>query len=150
MNFREKLLFLWNFWPPFFFTGIKIKKISKDFREIEVHLKLHWWNANYVGTQYGGSMFSMTDPFYMLMLLKNLGKSYIVWDKSANIKFIKPGKTKLKALFLINDLVLNDIKDDVEKNGKTTKIFQVPITDLNGELVALVEKNLYIRKKENK
>ncbi len=150
MNFREKLLFLWNFWPPFFFTGIKIKKISKDFREIEVHLKLHWWNANYVGTQYGGSMFSMTDPFYMLMLLKNLGKSYIVWDKSASIKFIKPGKTKLKALFLINDLVLNDIKDDVEKNGKTTKIFQVPITDLNGELVALVEKNLYIRKKENK
>lgn len=150
MNFRERLLFLWNFWPPFFFTGIKIQTISKDFRHIEVRLKLHWWNANYVGTQYGGSLFSMTDPFYMLILLKNLGKDYIVWDKSASIKFIKPGKSTAKAVFMVNEPILQEIREQVEQNGKTTKVFSVPIHDANGELIALVEKNLYIRKKESK
>jgi acyl-CoA thioesterase len=92
----------------------------------------------------------MTDPFYMLILLKNLGKDYIVWDKSASIKFIKPGKSTAKAVFMVNEPILQEIREQVEQNGKTTKVFSVPIHDANGELIALVEKNLYIRKKESK
>ena len=92
MSRRRHLLRLLRIYPPFLGAGIRIKRMSEDLREIDVEMKLHWWNANYVGTHYGGSLYSMADPFYMLMLLENLGSGYIVWDKAASIRFRKPGK----------------------------------------------------------
>ena len=80
-----------NFWPPFLGAGIRVKHISPDMKFIEVQMKLRWWNANYVGTHFGGSLFAMTDAFYMLMLMANLGRDYIVWDKTASIRYRKPG-----------------------------------------------------------
>lgn len=85
---KSALLKLINFWPPFIGTGIRVKSISKDFTDITVELKLRFWNKNYVGTQFGGSIYAMTDPFYMLILMENLGREYIVWDKAANIRFL--------------------------------------------------------------
>ena len=72
-----------NFWPPFLGAGIRIQYIAPDMKSVDVEMKLHFWNANYVGTHFGGSLFAMTDPFYMLMLIANLGSDYIVWDKAA-------------------------------------------------------------------
>ncbi len=84
-----------NIWPPYFGAGIRIEHVNEDFRYVRVALKRSWYNSNYVGTQFGGSMYSMTDPFFMLILINNLGKDYIVWDKAARIEFIKPGKKSL-------------------------------------------------------
>ncbi len=81
-----------NFWPPFLGMGIRIVRIATDMKAVDVEMKLRWWNANYVGTHFGGSLFAMTDPFYMLMLMANLGRDYIVWDKTASIRYRKPGK----------------------------------------------------------
>ena len=75
-----------NVWPPFAGAGIRVVRLDADWRAIDVEMKLRFWNSNYVGTHYGGSLYSMTDPFYMLMLIENLGREYVVWDKAATIR----------------------------------------------------------------
>src|SRR6185312_12769568 len=94
---------LGNIWAPYLGAGIEIKEMSNDMRRITVRLKKRWYNANYVGTQFGGSIYAMTDPFFMLILIENLGRDYIVWDKAANIRFRKPGKTDLYAKFEVTE-----------------------------------------------
>ena len=82
-----------NLWPPILGAGIRVKWGPGN-KAVDVEMKLRFWNRNYVGTHYGGSLYSMTDPFYMLMLMNNLGRDYIVWDKAASIRFRKPGKSQ--------------------------------------------------------
>lgn len=147
MLIREYLLPLYNFWPVFLFSGIKIIKKSKDFRYAKVRLKLRFWTANYVGTQYGGSMYSMTDPFYMVMLIKNLGPGYTVWDKAATIRYLKPGRTDVFAEFNLSQQDLDEIKKTVEANGRMEWIRKVEIRNTEGELIAEVERTLSIKKK---
>lgn len=150
MNFKPYLLHFWNLWPPLFFTGIKIVEVSKDYRQIKVRLKLRFWNSNYVGTQYGGSIFSMADPFYMVMLMKNLGTDYSVWDKASKIRFLKPGRTDLFADFDLSEEDLKIIKEQTNELGKIEWIRKVSIKDKNGEVVADIEKTISIKKKESK
>lgn len=137
-----------NIWPPFFGSGIKVTKISKDFRYVEVVLRMRWFNKNYVGTHFGGALFAMTDPFYMLMLIKNLGSKYIVWDKAAKIDFKKPAKGTVRAIFTFTPEELSAIEHCVEKNNKY--VFDKPVNILNSneEVVAVVTKTLYVKKKE--
>jgi len=139
---------LMNFWPPFLGAGVKVKSISEDFDDVKIEMKLRKWNSNAVGTHFGGSIFSMTDPFYSLILLKNLGKEYIVWDKAASIKFKKPGKGTLSAHFNISKERLKDIKAEADKNGKAEPVFTVLVKDEAGDVVAEVEKTLYVRRKD--
>jgi acyl-coenzyme A thioesterase PaaI-like protein len=144
---REKLLRLWNFWPPFLFTGIKIEEVSKDFRHVKVKLKLRFWNANYVGTQYGGAIFSLSDAFYMVMLMRNLGPEYTVWDKSACINYLKPGKTDLYAEFTLAEEDLEGIRQALVTQKSTLWTRKVEIKDAHGVIVAEVDRVIYIRKK---
>ena len=142
----SSLLRLINFWLPLWGAGIRVTHISKDLREINVELKHRPWTLNYVRTQYGGSIFSMTDPFFMLMLIENLGRDYIVWDQSASIRFKKPGRTKLKCAFRLSEEQLNEIRSEVDLQGKIVKPFQIEVMDMQGEVVASIEKNIHIRK----
>lgn len=144
---KQFILKFWNFWPPFIGAGIRIAEVSTDFRYVRVELKRRLWTSNYVGTQFGGSMFSMTDPFYMVMLIVNLGSQYIVWDKASSIRYIKPGKTKLTAEFKLSDEQIAEIKAAVDREGKIDHVMPVDIYDTNGVHIASVEKVLYIRKK---
>ena len=145
---KQFIFKLWNFWPPFLGAGIRIAEVHSDFRYARVELKRHFWNQNYVGTQFGGSMFAMTDAFYMVMLLQNLGSKYIVWDKSALIRYLKPGKTNLTAEFKLTNEQIKEIKEAVDREGKIDYPLTVNITDSEGVLVAAVDKILYIRKKQ--
>ena len=110
-------------------------------------MKLHWWNANYVGTHYGGSLYSMADPFYMLMLLENLGKGYIVWDKAASIRFRKPAKGTVRAEFRLTQSQIDALRAQLETHERIEPTFLVQIRDAQGEVVAEVEKLLHIRRK---
>jgi len=136
-----------NLWRPFRGAGIKIVDVADDYREIKVQMKLRWYNKNYVGTQFGGSMYAMTDPFYMMMLINNLGSEYIVWDKGAQIDFIKPGRSTVHAHFIFTESEIADIKQQANTNKKY--VFQKPvdIIDDEGTLIASVIKTLYVRKK---
>jgi acyl-coenzyme A thioesterase PaaI-like protein len=136
-----------NFWPPFLFSGITVIEVAKDFRYAKVRLKKKMLTSNYVGTLFGGSLFAMTDPFYMVMVLKNLGKDYIVWDKRSEIEYVSPGKVTVYADFHLSDAALEEIKDEVAANGKYLKWFEVDIKSADGTVVAIVKKQIYIRKK---
>ncbi|KXF81429.1 DUF4442 domain-containing protein [Enterovibrio coralii] len=139
--------FALNVWPPFWGAGIKILSISEDFREVKVRLKLRWWNKNANRTQYGGSIFSMTDPVYALMLMGILREQYYVWDKEADINFIKPGNTDLFADFVISDDALSAIRHGTENGEKVFPEFVVNVLDAEGDVVSQVKRVLYVRKK---
>lgn len=136
-----------NLYPPFLGAGIRIKRLDPDWRTIEVEMKLRRWNKNYVGTHYGGSLYSMTDPFYMLMLIENLGRDYIVWDKSATIRFRRPGKGTVTAHFTITEAQLDEIRHALKTEEKIERNFEVQVLDSDGKVVAEVEKVLHIRRK---
>ncbi len=136
-----------NLWPPFLGAGIHVDEIGSDFRSAKVSLKLRLLNRNIVGVHFGGSLFAMTDPFFMMMVSQNLGKRYIVWDRAATIDFLKPGKGKVCAEFKLDKDQLDDIICECESGEKIFKVFSVDINDKNGDVVAKVSKTLYIRKK---
>ncbi len=136
-----------NFWPPFLGAGIRIRRFAADWKEIDVEMKLRWWNRNYVGTHYGGSIYSMADPFFMLMLIENLGTDYIVWDKSASIRFKKPGRGMVFAKFRVSDEQISEIKQALDSQEKIDRLFRVEVKDETGTVIAEVEKLLHVRKR---
>ncbi len=142
-----QLKLLMNIWPPFWGAGIQVKSITPDFKSIKTQLKLRWYNRNYVKTQYGGSLYSMTDPFYMLMLLHRLGKEYIVWDMQAEIRYIHPAASHVTASFEVSDEKLQEIKSKVSELGKYNPVFKINIIDSENRIIAEVRKTLYIKKK---
>jgi len=137
-----------NFYAPFLGAGIRVKRLVPGWKEIDVEMKLRWWNANYVGTHYGGSLYSMTDPFFMVMLIENLGKDYIVWDKSASIRFKKPGRGTVFAKFRLTDEQIGEIKQALATEKKIERVFAVEVKDESGAVIAEVEKLLHIRRKD--
>lgn len=143
-KFLEKTI---NLYGPFVGAGIKLETMTKDFRYAKVKMPLTIYNKNYMGTQFGGSLYSMTDPWYMLMIIKNLGPGYIVWDKAASIRFKKPGESTVHAEFMLTQADIDEIKAFVEENTKMDKTFKVEVKDDSGKLIAEVDKVIYIRKK---
>jgi len=139
-----------NLWPPFLFTGIRVEHLADDWRRARVRLKLRWYNRNYVGTHFGGSLFAMTDPWYMLMLMPLLGRDYFVWDQQAGIEFIAPGRGKVTARFRIDDATLAEIRERTANGEKYLPQFVIDIVDEQNELIARVTKTLYVRKKPTK
>jgi hypothetical protein len=136
-----------NLYPPFLGAGIRVTRLQRDWKAIDVEMKLRFWNANYVGTHFGGSLYAMTDPFYMLMLIENLGRDYIVWDKSAAIRFRRPGKSTVRSEFRLSDSKLDEIRHALDTQEKIEPTFLVEVRDEFGDVVAIVEKVLHIRKK---
>jgi hypothetical protein len=141
---------LMNLWPPFLGAGIRVRRLTPDWTEIDVEMKLRWWNRNYVGTHYGGTLYSMADPFFMVMLIQNLGKDYIVWDKSASIRFKKPGRGTVSASFRLSEEQIREIKQALNspEKEKIERVFTVEVKDESGLVIAQIEKLLHIRRKE--
>ena len=148
-RFGKARLLRWamTFYPPYLGAGVRVRHISDDFRDVQVSMGLGWYNRNYVGTQFGGSLYSMVDPFYMLMLMENLGRHYIVWDKAADIDFISPGKGRVFASFRVDETLLDEIRRQTAAGEKYLPQLQVDIHDGAGTLVARVRKTLYVRLK---
>lgn len=137
-----------NLYAPFLGAGIRVKRLAPGWKEVDVEMKLRWWNANYVGTHYGGSLYSMTDPFFMVMLIENLGQDYIVWDKSATIRFKRPGRGTVIASFRLSDQQIDEIKQALNAEKKIERVFTVEVKDESGTVIAEVEKLLHIRRKD--
>lgn len=136
-----------NLYPPFLGTGIKVNTISEDFRNIEVTMPLRWYNRNIRGTHFGGNLCSMTDPFFMVMLINVLGKDYDVWDQSSTIRFCKPGVGRMHAHFKLSQITINELIEQADGAAKITPEFCIDITDEQGQVVAQLIKTIYIRKR---
>jgi uncharacterized protein DUF4442 len=146
-NGAKKLKRLIKYYAPYLGAGVRVKEVADDFSTIRVEMPLRFYNRNYVGTHFGGSLYSMCDPFYMLMLINILGRDYIVWDKAATIRFKKPGTGVVKAVFHIPPERISEIKAAADAQGKVEPLFQVNVTDAEGNVVAEIDKLLYVRKK---
>ncbi|HSH26931.1 MAG TPA: DUF4442 domain-containing protein [Wenzhouxiangella sp.] len=141
---------LLNLYPPYLGTGICVRSISPDFRRIVVDMKLHFYNRNYVGTHFGGSLSAMTDPFYMLMVMKNIGRDYIVWDKFGTIDYRKPGRGRVRAEFRIDQAFLDQVRQATADGEPFEPILTVDIIDEEGDVVSHVTRRLYIRRKRRR
>lgn len=137
-----------NLWPPFLCTGIRIEHLGEDFRSVRVRLRRSPLTSNYVGTLFGGSIFAMTDPFWMLMVLRNLGPEYVVWDKAAEVEFVSPGRASVTASFTLTEEVLDELRAAAADGSKVLRWFDVDVRTDDGTLVARVRKQLYVRRRE--
>jgi len=135
-----------NLWPPFVGAGVRVARVSADYREIDVVLRLGLLNRNYFGTQFGGSMFAMTDPFFALMMLQNLGPGYVVWDKVGSIRYRKPGRGDVFARFRLPAAAIARARKATAQGAKHEPTFRVTIVDRDEGIVAEVEKTLFIRR----
>ncbi|MGK2857025.1 MAG: DUF4442 domain-containing protein [Thermoanaerobaculia bacterium] len=145
-SFRTRLLrWKFNVFPAYRGTGARVRYIAADLREIEVALPLSWRTRNYVGTIFGGSMYAAVDPMYMIMLIHGLGPGYTVWDKAATIRFLRPGKTTLRATFRIDDEELEAIRNELTTKRSIDRVYSIELVDADGTAHAVVEKTIYVR-----
>jgi acyl-coenzyme A thioesterase PaaI-like protein len=144
----RNLRWLMNLWAPFLFGGIHVESISDDWRYARVRLKLRWYNRNYVRTQFGGNLFAMCDPFWMIMTLEALGHDYIVWDKAGAIDFVAPGRGDVVAEFRLEEAVLDELRAATANGEKALRWFETEVKNTQGELIARVRKQIYVRRKD--
>ena len=144
-RFREKHI---NFYPPLFGAGIRARTI--DERTIRVELKLAPFNRIIVGVHFGGSLYAMCDPWFMLILMRLMGNDYIIWDKAASIQFLKPGRGTVTAAFYIPPERVDEIRAAADRGEKVEPTFMVDVMDDQNQVIARVEKLLYVRKKNGK
>jgi acyl-coenzyme A thioesterase PaaI-like protein len=143
-----KLRLFLNTYLPFLGAGIRVEHISDDFLAIDVRMPLYRGNKNYVGTHFGGSLYAMTDPFFMVMLMENLGKDYIIWDKAAHIDFISPGRGTVYAQFRLSSKEIGQVKLAAESGKAICPEYTVEVLGEDGKVVAKVIKTLYVKKKQ--
>jgi len=129
-------------------AGVRVTEANEDFTRVRVEMGLHFWNKNYVGTHFGGSLYAMIDPFYMFMLIENLGPDYIVWDKAANIHFKKPGRGTVHAELELSRERIVEIREAADRDPKVEPLFQILIKSETDEIIAEVEKTLYVKRKK--
>ena len=139
-----------NWYPPFLGAGIRVADYEKDFTRFVVQLRKRWYNRNLFGTHFGGSLYMMCDPFFVFIMTMNLGRGYIVWDKSANIQFLRPAKGTITGVFEVSPERIEEIRADVDERGKNTYHFEAELTDENGDVVVRVSKEVYVRAKRSR
>ncbi|WP_425639442.1 PaaI family thioesterase [Algoriphagus yeomjeoni] len=144
----RRLIRLINWYPPYLFSGIKVVDYADDFSSFKTKLKITWYNRNLMGTAFGGSLYSMCDPFFMFIIITQLSDEYIVWDKTASIEFVKPGKGTVYAEFKLSPEQISDIKEAVDRDGKGVFEFPCEVKDGNGNIIAKLQKGVYVRRKD--
>jgi len=127
------------------YVGANVRVRSIDQYTVESSMALVETNTNYVGTHFGGSLYSMCDPFFMFLLMHNLGDDYIVWDKAAAIDFIKPGTGTVTARFHIPASEIQALKNELAQVRKLDRIYTCEVKDETGAVVARMQKTLYVR-----
>lgn len=128
-------------------TG-RITSVTKDLSRIEVKIPLSYKNKNYVGTIFGGSLFSATDPIYMVQLIQLLGREYVVWDKSSTVKFKRPANENAYVVFEFTEEELTNLKADISKKNEVDLTKTVLIKSKEGKVFCEIEKTIYVADKE--
>ncbi|HET7755409.1 MAG TPA: DUF4442 domain-containing protein [Anaeromyxobacteraceae bacterium] len=143
---HHRFLRLMRLYPPYLGAGVRVRHAEPDLSRVEVEMPLTWWNQNFVGTHFGGSLYSMCDPFFMFMLIARLGPDYVVWDKAATIEFLRPGRGKVTAVFELSDAQVDDIRRKADAGAKVLPRFEVVVTGADGTPVARIDKTLHVRR----
>ena len=138
-----------NLYPMYWGTGGRVHYIAGDFREVRLGLGLNPFTYNYVGTIFGGSLFSASDPFLMVMLLRVLGADrYVVWDRAARIRFRRPGRGRLTMRITLDGALLAEVRATVAREHVWKGWLPLRWLDAEGAVVAEIERELYVADKE--
>ncbi len=146
----RRLRRLLNWYVPLLCAGVKVERVDDDFRYARAALRARWYNRNYVGTHFGGTLYSMTDPFFMIMLMENLGSDYLVWDRRGEVEYLKPGRGKIVVELRVSESDLQVIGEATAHGQKYEHWFACELTDEGGDVVARVRKQVYVRLKPGK
>ncbi len=136
-----------SLWAPNLFSGIRIRRFSQDWTHATVELHINLITRNYVKTAFGGSMSAMTDPYFFMLVMHQLGRDYVVWDTRGEIEFLKPGRGVLTAHFHVPEAKIAEIRERARDGAKVLEWFETDITDRDGDVVAKVRREVYIREK---
>ena len=132
--------------PVFIAAGVRVTHVSKSLDRVDVEMGLHPWNVNWVGSHFGGSLYAMCDPFLMILLMERLGPEFVVWDKAATIRFRRPGRTRVRASFHVDDARLAEIRAEVAAQGRAQPTFEIDVVDDQGDVVCQVQKVLSVKR----
>ncbi|GAB3684747.1 DUF4442 domain-containing protein [Salinisphaera aquimarina] len=136
-----------NVWPPFAASGIHVEEIASDWSYARVALKFRPWNRNYMGTQFGGNLFKMGDPFWAILAIRRMGDGYLVWDAAAEIQFVAPGRETVYTEFRFDDDIRDELIESAATGRKTLRWFENDIVTADGTVIARTRKQLYVRRK---
>ena len=136
-----------SLWTPNLFSGIRVRRFSADWTEATVELHVNAITRNYVGTAFGGSMSAMTDPYFFMLVMHQLGRDYVVWDTRGEIEFVKPGRGVLTAEFSVPRAKAQELRERARGGAKVLEWFETEITDAAGDVVARVRREVYVREK---
>ncbi len=139
---------LLNFFPPLLGAGIRVREISEDWTRARVELRLNRLNRNQHGSAFGGSIGAMSDAFYALLLMHQLGTGYNVWDQAAHIEYVSPGVGTVHGLFEVPPEVTDEIRRQAASGEKVLHWFETDLTLADGTVVARVRRQVYIRRKK--
>jgi len=144
---RMWLLKFVNLYPPFLGAGIRVRRSGPGKRGFDVRMRLTWLNRNVLGSHFGGSLYAMCDPFFALIMIEQLGPGYVVWDKAAAIRFVRPGRGTVRASFDVAPERVAEIRRAADAEGTTEPVFLARVVDGRGETVAEIDKTLYVRRR---
>ncbi|QLG63820.1 DUF4442 domain-containing protein [Halorarum salinum] len=137
-----------SYFPAFWSTGGKVTDLAPDFSYARVKLPLNWRTRNGMGTTFGGSMYGVVDPVYVVLLTRRLGDGYTVWDRAAEIEFRKPGRSTLYAEFHLPDGEVDEISRSLAPGESCDRVYDVDLVDADGTVHAEIEKTVYVRRDE--
>ncbi|EHQ24445.1 DUF4442 domain-containing protein [Mucilaginibacter paludis] len=135
-------------YPPLFFQRIWVQKFGKGFTSVDVKINKSVFNKNYNDSIFGGTIFAGADPFYALLfdqILQRRGFKVRVWLKSAQIQYLKPGRTNLYFKIKITEEEIAEAEEILNTTGKFVKAFPIEMYNKDGELCVSVMNEVYIR-----
>ena len=142
---KQQIPKLLNLYPPYLGAGIRVTGYDNSHTWFDVEMELTPWNRNYVGVHFGGSLYSMCDPFFMMILMHNLGNDFVVWDRAAEIQFKRPGQTKVFARFEITPAEIESLANEAKEKKTIKPVFRVDVVDEQNKTVARVFKTVYVK-----
>lgn len=137
-----------SLWPPNLFSGIRVRHVAPDWTSATVELRVNLFTRNYVKTAFGGSMSAMTDPYFFMLIMHQLGRDYVVWDTRGQIEFLKPGRGVLTAHFEVTAEKAAELRERARGGAKVLEWFETEIRDAAGDTVARVRREVYVREKK--
>lgn len=137
-----------SLWAPNFFSGIRVRRFAPDWTSATVTLRVNLFTRNYVGTAFGGSLSAMTDPYFFMLVMHQLGRDHVVWDTRGEIEFVKPGRGLLTAHFEVPAEKAEELRERAQGGAKVLEWFETDITDAAGDVVAKVRREVYVREKK--
>jgi acyl-coenzyme A thioesterase PaaI-like protein len=145
---KRRLLQTLRFWPPYWGAGVRVVDVEGQGDAVDavtVELELTALNRNALGTAFGGSLYAMADPWFLLLLTWKLGPGYVVWDKAASIEFVRPGRGTVRGRFEVTSERAEAVRAEIAVEREAEPKFDVELLDLEGNVVARVHKHLYAR-----